>query len=484
MKKFCLILFLIPLIGFTQANYFVNDGNLEVMRTTPDDGYVGAGDNGKSLVKLNHDFELVWSIGEFKGAILDMVVNQETGLITVIHEHYDLCEVSRIQSDGTILDRQGFTFIANLEDADIELTSEGYAFGFNAFLDGDATQSSAIIGVTDNDLNFEWLKSFEVPEDYDLMEIDLEVYDDSIAFLATSYWDNPDSWEEINYSSFSRFTIDGDLIGTTLLGTECSHYVDFEKLNEGGFVVVGEMLIDEIEGIKISVLNHAGVVIATKQRKTAWSDSGWNRATVEVLSDDRYVVCNNYYEGHGSFNQGSFYLFDNHKAIKVWQFRPTPWVGEDTDDLDLWCIDKNDQMIFSGDVYDHEYGVYTNFTMGRMTWLSEGCGIGDYYNTWMHYGIDPTDTIVIDPVPMIPLTKVDILDPLDEWDYSNVFDCSNESADAGSVVEDDHLYGGAITGCITDQCKKLLLAINVFSFVDYEYRLTIYFKISFTRIFS
>ena len=68
-----------------------------------------------------------------------------------------------------------------------------------------------------------------------------------------------------------------------------------------------------------------------------------------MLSDDRYVVCNNYYEGHGSYNQGIFYLFDNHKAVQVWQFRPTPWVGEDNDGLDLWCVDQNDQFIFTGD---------------------------------------------------------------------------------------------------------------------------------------
>ncbi|NOQ76032.1 MAG: hypothetical protein GQ574_28760 [Crocinitomix sp.] len=64
------------------------------------------------------------------------------------------------------------------------------------------------------------------------------------------------------------------------------------------------------------------------------------------------------------------------------------------------------------------------------------------------------------------------------------------------VAFNEYLFSGAQIGrngqdlitkigpIILDQCKKLLLAINVFSFVDYEYRLTIYFKISFTRIFS
>ena len=74
MKKLILILLFIPVCLFAQDNYFVNDG--------------------KSVVKLNHDFELEWAVGEFKGATQDVVVNQVTGVITVLHKHYELCGVS------------------------------------------------------------------------------------------------------------------------------------------------------------------------------------------------------------------------------------------------------------------------------------------------------------------------------------------------------------------------------------------------------
>tara|TARA_B110000037_G_scaffold188405_1_gene219822 strand:+ start:14859 stop:15863 length:1005 start_codon:yes stop_codon:yes gene_type:complete len=298
------------------------------MRSTHDGGYVGIGDDGKSVVKLNHDFELEWALGEFKGATQDVFVNQGIGVITVLHKHYELCEVSNMNSDGSVLYRKGFSFEGNFIDVNIELTSEGFAFCFNAFKDVDAIKTNAIIGVTDADLNFEWLKSFETPEEFELKEIDLEVFDDSIAFLATSKWNDPDSWDDQSYSSLSRLKIDGDLVGATRLGTQCIFYVDLEPLNAGDFVVVGEVTLDESEAIKISVLNHVGAVIVTKLRSTSWSDSGWNKATVEVLSDDRYVVCNNYYEGHGSYNQGIFYLFDNHKAVQVWQLDQLHGLGK------------------------------------------------------------------------------------------------------------------------------------------------------------
>lgn len=450
MKKLLLFFFLLPFITQAQLNYFVNDGNLTVMRPTPADGYVGTNPENGSLVCLNHNFELIWAIGEFKGDVMDMVINQETGLITVIHKNYDACEVSEITSEGTVVTRQTFHIEGNLKDANIELKEDGYVFAFNAIAEEGDEKTSAILGVTNSDIEFEWLKRFEAPENYSFKAIDLEIYGDSIAFLATSLWlDIIGGYIEYNHSNLSRFTMDGTFKGATLLGTECSHYVDIEHLPGEGFVVVGEVERDETEALKVSVLDYSGTVLATKQKRTSGSDSGWNRATVEVLSDGRYVVCNNYYEGHGAYNQGAIIFFDNHKPVQRWEYRPAPWVGEDSDDLFLWCVDNNDQLIITGDVYDVEYGVEVVRNMGRMTWLSEDCGIGNYYGATLNYGIDPTEIIELTISDVTPVDYSDGLDPLVAFEYSNTFDCSHESFDEGPVVEDNHLYGGEITECQT-----------------------------------
>lgn len=412
------------------------------MRPTPDGGYVG-GDAEHNLVKLNSDFEFVWAVGYFSGVLTDMVVDAASGTITAVYVLDDLCLITQLDNSGEILNRVIYNFNGTVNDADIEWTSVGFAFAFNSDVTIGVAQPSVILATTNADLELTWTKSFETPLNYQLMELDLETYNDSIAVLATS------TYSDTNYVQFCRVGVDGTYYGATNIGTDCSYYRDFEHLPEAGFVMVGELKLDENEMLKVSVLNENGLVLATKETRNSWSDSGWNRASVSVLSDGRYVVCNNYYEGHGGYNQGAFVYFDHHKSVGVWEFNPVA-PGEDRDKLALWCIDQNDNLIFSGTVYDEEYGVIVNETMGRIAWKSEDCDLGFYSGSTFDYKIEPSQDIVIELNEIDPITIDELSDDLVAMTYVALPYCSNPAADPGPEVVDNHIYGDTIVNCYPD----------------------------------
>jgi hypothetical protein len=459
MKKIATLFFLVPTIIFAQSNTFVSEGNLSSMRPTSDGGYVG-GDADGNLVKLNVNFEFDWAVGTFAGELKDLEVDLYTGTVTAIHVLEDECNITQLTSAGATLNRTTYHFNGPVEDADLEWTSEGFAYAFQANLSISATQPSLILAASNADLEITWTKSFETPLNYQMQALDLEVYNDSIAVLVTST--NVDT----NYVQLCRLGIDGTYYGATKLGMDCSYYNDFEHLPNGGFVLVGELKLDEDEMLKVSVLDENGLILATKSQRTSWSDMGWNRATVSVLSDGRYVVCNNFYEGHGGYNQGAFIYFDNHKAVGQWDFQPIDLI-EDRDKLSLWCVDLNDKLIFSGTVYDEEFGVTVNETMGRITWKSEDCGIGIYALPTFDYGIDPSQGITIDLNEMDNLEANSLFDDLVPLSYTSTFVCSNTEADPGLEVLDNHLYGDTIPNCYPAVIDNSGLEENNFAFSVY-----------------
>jgi hypothetical protein len=459
MKKIATLFCLVPTLILAQSNFFVSEGNLSQIRPTSDGGYVG-GDADGNLVKLTTDFEFGWAVGTFAGELKDLEVDLYTGTVTAIHILEDECNVTQLSSAGETLNRTTYHFNGPVEDADLEWTSEGFAYAFKANLSISATQPSLILAASNVDLDLSWTKSFETPLNYLITELDLESYNDSIAVLVNST--NADS----NYVQFCRLGIDGTLYGATNIGTDCSYYTDFDRLSGGGFVLVGELVVDEDEMLRVSVLDENGLVLATKSQRTSWSDSGWNRATVSALSDGRYVVCNNYFEGHGGYNQGAFIYFDNHKAVGQWNFHPIDLI-EDRDKLSLWCVDLSDKLIFSGTVYDEEFGTNVNETMGRITWKSEDCGLGIYSGTTFEYGIDPSEEISIELNEMDNLEANVLLDDLVPHSYMSVFACSDGEADPGLEVLDNHLYGDTIPTCYPEVIDNSGLEENHFAFSVY-----------------
>ncbi len=433
------------------------------MRPTPGGGYVG-GDAEENLVKLNSDFEFVWAVGSFSGVLTDIAVDAVSGTITAVYMLDDQCHITQLDNSGETLKRVIYNFNGPLNDADIEWTSVGFAFAFNSDLTIGAAQPSVILATTNADLELTWTKSFETPLNYQLMELDLETYNDSIAVLATS------TYSDTNYVQFCRVGADGTYYGGTNIGTDCGYYRDFEHLPDGGFVLVGEMKMDtnEEEMLKVSVLDENGLVLATKEQSTSSSDLGWNRASVSVLSDGRYVVCNNYYEGHGGFNQGAFVYFDHHKPVGIWEFHPVAAI-EDRDRLALWCVDMNDKLIFSGTVFDEEDGVFVNETMGRITWKSEACDLGFYTGATFDYKIEPSQEIVIELNEIDPIVITELSDDLVPMTYTSTLYCSNPATDPGPEVVDNHIYGDTIPNCYTDPVviDDAGLKENIFNFSVY-----------------
>ncbi len=438
MRTFLILVVTFSLSCFSQDNYFVNYGNLSLLQQAHDSGYLGI-DSANNLVKVNSNFEVEWALGPFDCAIEDLHVEQ-FGQVYVLGRNGAEVRLTVVSELGGVISESKLTFDSYVNGL-FERTSSGFVFAFLGINPETNPAGSIVLAKTDLGLNFEWVKTIDPVPGPGIGLSDLEVRGDTITLL--HHHGNGSVYANI----LSRYSLDGDHLWSKHIGSDCSYYRDFTELTTGEFVLTGEGTDpDYWETFKLTVLSNDGELLSTKERHYSDTDSETDVPYVIGLSDGRYVVSLEFYEDMGGGLNGAIIYFDNHKPIKHWCFQPFDVGGDMGESFRVWSADANDQLLFSGFVYSNDIDT-SEYVMGRMTWLSEACGVGYQTDYLLGYGLEPSEAFspTLNDITLAAFSVY--TGSLAPTTYSNLFKCSNTAVDPGPLVTDNHLYGTAGGSC-------------------------------------
>lgn len=421
--------------GYSQTNRFVNYGNLSQLRQAQDDSYVGV-DSTNRLVKLDHDFNLIWAIGPIDDKIDDVHIEPD-GDIYVLSKSGNEARLTELDLNGTTTNRTTIAFDSFTAGA-FERTPNGFVFLFHAVNAEVSSSGSLILLKTDFSFSTEWVKAID-PKNNGWSNYQIEANADTVTLMALT------GYADTMINIMARFLDNGDLIWARHHGTNCSSFHHFTQLPTGEFVIVGEDLNTDNELARITVMSNTGDVLSTKEKHFSDSDWGSDAMRVVALSDGRYVISNTYVEGSGTGFAACLIYFDNHKPDGFWNYVPINIV-DDNYYLQAWSADSNDQILITGNTYSFSIDS-TESTMGRMTWKSEACGIGFLSASVFSYKLDTSEIYDLAPYSISNITWSSIAGTIPAATYSNTFFCENSATDSGPVETGDHLYGSPTTSC-------------------------------------